>query len=42
MRGVDMFGALDAAADERLAGMIEHHKTGARAIGTIFEGHEHP
>jgi hypothetical protein len=41
MRGVDVFGSLDAAADERPAGAIEHHETGAGTIGTFLEtGHE--
>jgi hypothetical protein len=34
-----MFRPVDAPPDEGATGMIEHQKTGARPIGTIFEAH---
>ena len=36
---VDVFGAADAAADKSVTGAIEHHEAGAKAVGTIFQGH---
>jgi hypothetical protein len=39
MGRVDMLRPFDAAADEAMAGAIEHQHADTRAIGEIFEAH---
>ncbi len=38
---VDVFSAVDTAADESFAGLVEHHDADARPIGQIFKTHRH-
>jgi hypothetical protein len=37
MRGVDMLGAIDAAADKGAASPIEHKESGAGSIGALLK-----